>query len=373
MPALGSLSTSNVPVGMVAFSLAQGIGQASASGLNLTQQQFAPTNSSDIISIARNLGLGVTGPIASSVDLQKLMSQAGGANDIMAQVPQIIAAAGEGLGQGASMGLGLMKSGTTGAAAKRQLAANSSQMDVPGLVGDLTRGLSQAFLESSNLSAIFPSGAANLNLDKQNLLSIATGAGKGIGEGIAEGMGAPTANISATLASQANATGMPSEAMLAEQFTRSLVSSLIQSGGLSAVGNTLTSQAGSLAANVDTAKAVEGAARGLIEGGVSALSEAGGFQKFLAGDFPKELAMNLPALPPTTFNDSTNGSIVSFMRGLSGEGVLLISQMLNAGNSNSSTANNVSSTPSAKRSVGGSGVGELVNFMILCHAKESQQ
>lgn len=351
-PTLGNLSSGNLPIGMVAFSLAQGIGQGSASGLNLTQQQFPPSNGSDVMTIAKNFGLGITGPIASSSGVQTLLSQAGGSSDIMAQIPQIAAAAGAGLGQGASIGLGLTKSGTTGTLAKRQAANSPAQMDVPGIVGNLTLGLSQSFLESSNLSMLLQSSGGSLNLDSSSLVSLASGAGKGIGEGIALGLGGTAGNNSTALVSRATSGGNQTEEQIAEQFTKNLVVSLLQNGGLKAIGDSLTSQAGGLTTNVDIAKAAEGAARGLVEGSVSALSEAGGLQKVIKGDFPEELATNLPSLPQTKFNDSLNGSVVAFTRGLSGEGVLLISQMLNMGK-------NSSGAPPAKRSVDARGVGEL--------------
>ncbi|KAJ4288941.1 hypothetical protein N0V90_011282 [Kalmusia sp. IMI 367209] len=346
-PALGNMSTSDLPIGMVAFALAQGIGQGSASGLNLTQQQFLPTNSSDIMAIAKNFGLGVTGPIASSAGVQKLLNQAGGGTDFMAQIPQIAAAAGHGLGQGASSGLGLSKSGTSGFVVKRQSSLNPSQMDIPGIVGNLTFGLSQSFLESSNLTMLLGSSGGGFSLDNSSLILLATGAGKGIGEGIALGL---NPNGSTALASMAVGGSNQTEEQVAEQFTKNLVASLLQNGGMTAIGESLTSQAGGLTANVDMAKAAEGAARGLVEGSVSALSEAGGLQKVIAGDFPEELAMNLPSLPQTKFNDSLNGSVVAFTRGLSGEGVLLISKLLNSGK-------NTSTAPPAKRNIDASGVG----------------
>ncbi|KAF1965396.1 hypothetical protein BU23DRAFT_561137 [Bimuria novae-zelandiae CBS 107.79] len=343
-PAFGN-GTSDLLVGMAAYALAQGIGQASASGLNLTQEQFQPTNNSDVMSIARNFGLGVTVPIARSLGAQMRLNQVSGTSDFMAQIPQIAAAAGEGLGQGASKGLGLSRSETTGALAKRQ-ATDATQMDIPGIVGNFTRGLSQSFLESSNLGMLLSGGAGGFSLDSSSLVSLASGAGKGIGEGISVGLGASPGNGSMALETT---TGENQAAeLIAEQFTKNLVASLFQNGGIKAIGDTLTSQAGGLTTNVDMAKVAEGAARGLVEGSVSAFSEAGGFQKVISGDFPKELATNLAALPQTKFNDSLNGSVVAFTRGLSGEGVLLISQMFNMGK-------NSSSPLPAKRSVDANG------------------
>ncbi|KAL5384903.1 hypothetical protein DPSP01_005009 [Paraphaeosphaeria sporulosa] len=343
-PSLSSLGGGDLDVGMLAFSLAQGIGQGTASGLNLTQQQFPPTNGSDIMTIVKNFGLGATGPIASSIDVQGLLSQSGGTSDIMAQLPQIAAAAGTGLGQGASAGLGLSKSAANGTIAKRQAAIDPAQMDVPGIVGKFTEGLSQTFLQSSNLSMLMPGGGGGFSIDGSTLVSLASGAGKGIGEGIALGLGGTPRNSSTTLASRAADGGDLPVEQTAEQFTKNLMASLLQNGGIKAIGDTVTSNAGGLTSQLNVAQAAEGAARGLVEGSVSAMSAAGGIQKVLKGDFPPELATNLPSLPQSQFNDSLNGSVVAFSRGLSGEGVLLISQLLN-GKTNSSGA------PPAKRDI----------------------
>lgn len=360
-PALSNLGGGNLPIGMLAYSLAQGIGQGTASGLNLTQQQFPPTNGSDIMTIVKNFGLGVTGPLASTIDVKGLFSQPGGTGNIMAQLPQIAAYAGIGLGQGASRGLGLNKSRGAGVVAKRQAATNPTQMDLPAIVENFTEGLSQTFLQSSNLSMLIPGGGGGFNLNSSNLLLLASGAGKGIGEGIALGLGGAPGNTSTGLTSKAaNGGGMPIE-QTAEQFTKNLMASLLQNGGVKAIGDTVTSQAGGLTSNLNVAQAAEGAARGLVEGSVSALSAAGGIQNVIKGNFPPELATTLPSLPQSQFNDSLNGSVVAFTRGLSAEGVLLISQFLN-GKTNGSGAQ------PAKRSIDASAVGELISSSRQCHA-----
>lgn len=354
-PVLNNLTSGTMPFAMMAYAFAQGIGQGSANGLNVTQQKFLPTNGSDMMAIAKNFGLGVTGPLASNIGMQKLVTQAGSSSDFMARLPQIAAAAGAGLGQGTSRGLGLARNDAPGAVAKRQAAIDPTQMDVPGIIGNLTLGLSQSFLETSNVSTLIRANGGGLNLDSSSLYLLASGAGKGIGEGLSMGLGGTAANSSTALASRATSGGNLTEEQIAEQFSKELVASLFQNGGMKAIGDSLTSQAGALAPSVDMAKAAEGAGRGLVEGGISALSEAGGLQKVIQGDFPKDLATNLPSLPQTKFNDSLNGSVVAFARGLSGEGVLLVAQMLNKGKNSSATA-------PAKRSIDASGAGgELVS------------
>lgn len=321
-PALGNLG-GDVDVGMAVFALAQGIGQGSASGLNLTSQQFGPSNASDIMGIAKNFGLGVSEPIAGSINFQQLLGQGGG-SDIMAQIPQIAAAAGQGLGEGASNGLGLAKAGNTSSLSRRQAATDPSQLDVPGTVSDFTRGLSQAFLGSADLSKLGLGGGLNFSLDSTALVSLASGAGKGIGEGVAIGLNLTAAgNVTSPATGGA---GANEQEQIAEQFTQGLVAALLQNGGTTFLQNAISSQG--LTKTISPAKAAEGAARGLVEGSVNALSMAGGVKKVLAGDFSPQLAMNLPSMPPSTFDDSVNGSAVAFARGLSGEGTLLIAQLL---------------------------------------------
>ncbi|KAH8698049.1 hypothetical protein GQ44DRAFT_779310 [Phaeosphaeriaceae sp. PMI808] len=346
VPALGGLAT-DVPIGMAAFALAQGIGQGSASGLNLTQQKFEPKNGSDLMTIAGNLGLGVSMPIASSIDTQQLLGQAGG--QLMAQIPQIAMVAGQGLGNGAVKGLGLGKgaNATLGSLlGKRQAPADPGLAAITGAVGNFTFGLSESFLQSANLGKLIDPNAFNLNLGGNTILSFASGAGKGLGEGIAIGFNVTNGT---TTSPQPEVTGIDrNKEQLAKELVKGIAAGFLQNGGASAARNILSSSTGGLTNSIVFAQVAEGAARGIVEGAVHGLSQAGGLRNVLSGNFSKDLPMNLPSLPPSSFNDSINGSAVSFTRGLSGEGLLLFSQFLNGGKGNSQ--------PPAKRSVDAMGV-----------------
>ncbi|KAF2732936.1 hypothetical protein EJ04DRAFT_578009 [Polyplosphaeria fusca] len=327
-PSLRNLSIGD-GVGMAVFALAQGIGQGSARGLNLTQQQFQPINDSSIIAIASNFGLGVSQPIASSIDLPKLISQGADGGQLVAQLPHIAAAAGQGLGQGASTGLGLSKPNTT--LQRRQALGNSDQIDVPATVMDFTRGLSQAFLQSSDLNKavdmIAPNATDGLNIDLAGMLvPIAAGAGKGIGQGAAVGLGFQADTGIGAVAEGLNAE--QSTEMIAQQFSKGLVSSFLANGTATVALNNLTSGAGSLAQDVQFARVAEGLARGLVEGSVNAISSVGGVNSLISGNFSAQAAMNLPSMGNTSFEDSVNGSAVAFGRGLAGEGTLLIASLI---------------------------------------------
>ncbi|KAH7128592.1 hypothetical protein B0J11DRAFT_578782 [Dendryphion nanum] len=327
-PTLGNVTT-GTNLGMAAFALAQGIGQGSSNGLKLTQQQFLPSNGTDIMAIAANLGLGIATPIASSIDIQKLVGQAAAnGGRFTQQLPQIAAAAGKGLGEGASSGLGLAKSGGNPSLQRRQAAEDPNQQaDIPGAVGDFTRGLSQSFLQSSDLTKvanmIAPGTSGGINFDIIGMIGpLAAGAGKGIGQGAAIGLGFKTDAGVTTIDPNSNQSTM----LVTEAFAKNLVASFLANGTANAALSNLTSNASGLTASIQPAKVAEGLARGLVEGSVNAISRAGGIQNVLSGNF--SLEGEFPEMAPTSFNDSVNGSAVAFGRGLSGEGTLLIASLI---------------------------------------------
>ena len=283
-PTLGNV-TSGTDVGMAAFALAQGIGQGSSSGLKLTQQQFSPSNGTDIISIAANLGLGISNPIAASIDIQKLVGQAAANGGQFAQqLPQKAAAAGKGLGEGASSGLGLAKNGGNSKLKRQQASDPNQQVDIPGAVGSFTRGLSQSFLQSSDLTKavdmIAPGTSGGANIDLMSMVGpLAAGAGKGIGQGAAIGLGFKVDAGVTTIDPNSNQSAL----LITEAFTKNLVASFLANGTANAALSNLTSNAGGLTASVQAAKVAEGLARGLVEGGVNAISRAGGIQNVISG------------------------------------------------------------------------------------------
>jgi hypothetical protein len=333
-----SASFSSVPLGLVAFSLAQGIGQGVSTGLNLTQKQFDPANNSDFTSLAQNLGLGIASPIASSVDVQTLIKQARASEGIsMARLSDFAGSIGAGLGEGASRGLGLEKTDPSGTASrKRQAAQNPNAQDFPGIVQNFTMGLSEAFLQSSDLNKTLSSIGLNVNLSNISLLSLASGAGRGVGEGIAIGLNTDALRNLSSNSSVVSGNGVDlDQERAAELFTKGLLATFLQNGGVKSVSDAISAETENLTASVDVRKTAEGVARGLVEGSIHALSQAGGFQKVLAGDFPVELAFNISSLPASSFNDSLNGSAVAFTRGLASEGILLISKLIKSGKENS--------------------------------------
>ena len=314
--------------------MATGIGNATAKALNLTDQAFGPTNGSGLESIAGNLGLGVTTPIVSNIDFQAIMNSAGGsgfADDLKKQLPQIAAAAGNGLGEGVKNGLGLQQtSQTTRSLDRRQDPADPLQgIDLPATVNQFTKGLSQSLLTGVDVKNL----ASSLNLtgnigdfgSSLDIRALAGGAGSGIGLGLAIGLGFK----GTTEATVPAPSGGDDVATAVETFTQNLVSNfLLNSTIVQSTGSALTDNAPQFLKDVDFAKAAEGFARGTIEGVSSALSSIGGFQNLIDGNFSDDALANVPTLPPTGFNDTLNGSAVSFARGFTGEGTILIGNVL---------------------------------------------
>lgn len=342
-PALGSSGALSGSIGPAVFALASGIGNATAKALNLTNQAFGPSNGSGIETIAGNLGLGVTTPIVSNIDFQAIMNSAGGngiADALKKQLPQIAAAAGNGLGEGVKNGLGLQQTSqqTPRSLDRRQDPADPLQgIDLPATVNQFTKGLSQSLLTGVDVKNI----ASSLNLTGNigdigstvDIRALAGGAGSGIGQGLAIGFGFKgTAEATLPAPSDGDDTTMATEI-----FTQNLVSKfLLNSTIVQSTGSALTDNAPQFLKDVNIAQAAEGFARGAIEGVASALSSVGGFQNLIDGNFSDNALGSVPTLPPTGFNDTLNGSAVSFARGFTGEGTILIGNVLKqmSGNAN---------------------------------------
>ncbi|KAF3041895.1 hypothetical protein E8E12_005491 [Didymella heteroderae] len=346
-PSLGQSGLMNLSIGPAAFALASGIGNSTAKALRLTNKDFLPSNDSGIVAIAGNLGLGISTPIVSNIDFQTMMKSVGGngfTTALTQQLPQIAAAAGNGLGEGARIGLKLgQTSQASSTVRKRQTATDLLQgVDVLGTVNQFTKGLSQSLLTGVDVASL--SSSLNLTghlggmMDPAMLPALAAGAGSGIGMGLAIGFQFKDVNAMGLIAQDGSTSSDDTQtAMVAESFTQNLVSNfLLNSTILQNVGSTLSNNTPQLLKNADIAKAAEGFARGTIEGIATALSSIGGLQNLLSGNFSSDALMNVPVLNATKFNDSINGSAVGFARGLTGEGTILIGDVLKKMSQNAS-------------------------------------
>ena len=358
-PSLGQSGMMNISVGPVAYALASGIGNSTAKVLKLTNKQFLPSNDSSIEAVAGNFGLGVGTPIVSNIDFKAAMKSVAGSGisaSLMQQLPQIAAAAGNGLGEGAKNGLGLKQTDEEMKLfGKRQTPSDPLQgVDVPGVVNQFTKGLSQSLLTGVDVQSLTSSlnmtGSLGGLVNPGMLAAIAAGTGSGIGLGLAIGLTLKPPNATPLIAQSGNVSmDNVQTAMTAESFAQNLVSNfLLNSTVLQTVGTAISNSTSQLLQNTDVAKAVEGFARGTIEGVSTALSSVGGIQNLLSGNFSDDALMNVPVLDATKYNDSVNGSAVAFARGFMGEGTILIGDVLKKINQN---PNNIGLI-SRKRDVG---------------------
>lgn len=356
-PSLGGSGLASLPIGHAAFALASGIGNSTAKALKLTEQNFQPSNGSGVVAIAGNLGLGISTPIVSNIDFQAVMKSAGGgelASTLTKQLPQIAAAAGNGLGEGAKIGLKLgQPSQAASVSRKRQTATDPLQgVDIPGTVNQFAKGFSQSLLTGLDVTSISNSLNLTANLgsmvDPAMFPALAAGAGSGIGMGLAIGLKFKDANAMGLIAQDGNTSSDNTRtAMVAESFTQNLVSNfLLNSTILHDIGSTFSNNTPQLIKNANVAKAAEGFARGTVEGVAAALSSIGGLQNLLDGNFTNDALMNVPVLDTTQFNDSVNGSAVGFARGFMGEGTILFGDVLKKMNQD---ANKTAAPPSRKR------------------------
>jgi hypothetical protein len=425
----------NIQIAPIAFALASGIGNATSRGLNLTQTDFQPLSGSAPEAIAGNLGLGITTPIVSNIDIKALMNAAGanmiGASGIGASIkeklPQIAAAAGRGLGEGVKKGLGFGPSSTPEPAlpsapepvpssnpqvapapasnpsaapapaanpnAVPATAANPNAVpaaasnpnavpaaasnpnavpaaasnpnavpataanpkaapvpasnanpavqrrqqpddplqgiDLPQTVGGFVQGLSQSVLTGvniTNLGGMFNTGNLGGMFDiKAMLPGIAAGVGTGIGLGASVGLNFKSADAAPLVAKDTGMSGDNAQAAMAAQlFTQNLVSNfLANSTVVKDVGDQVMRNQPAFLKNIKFSQAAEGFARGAVEGAMTAFSSVGGLQNLISGNFSDDSITNVPVLSPTKFDDSFNGSVVSFARGLAGEGAIL--------------------------------------------------
>ncbi|KAG9195272.1 hypothetical protein G6011_00392 [Alternaria panax] len=353
-----SLNSNNISLGPAAFALASGIGNATAVGFGLTQERFMPSRDSSVEGVAGNFGLGVAMPIISNLDLQAMVRSLGNSSSfsmLMQRLPELAAAAGIGIGEGARNGLGLTASKSPASQnRKRQLANTTADTtDFPGTVQAFARGLSQSFIQDSNFSTlnvgtitVFPN-----QTELQGMLRpIAAGAGAGIGMGVAIGLNFRAADSKPILSG--NITGSDEQAALtAEGFTQNLFSNLLaNSSAIQQAKQFIASNPPQAFQSMDSAKVAEGFARGTIEGVVSAMYSVGGVKNLISGNVSDTAYDDVPVLAPTQFNDSVNGSAVGFARGLTGKATILIAEIarnLTQGMSKSSDAR-----PSRKRSIG---------------------
>ncbi|KAK6212058.1 cytochrome b b6 petb-like protein [Colletotrichum tabaci] len=132
----------------IALSLATGLGNGTVAGLKLNPNaaSLEPVNDSSIPNVIGTFGFGLTKTVVSNINTDQLFKQANN-TDTIRQIMRILPAAasgfGKGLGQGATVGLGLQPD----AAVPMQQMPDGS-IDFGGISQTFAKGLTSSFLQN---------------------------------------------------------------------------------------------------------------------------------------------------------------------------------------------------------------------------------
>ncbi|KAK8101440.1 hypothetical protein PG999_011814 [Apiospora kogelbergensis] len=360
--------------------LSQGIGSGAVSGLNISQVPPPSETNTDVPSLLRVFGFGLSNSVTSSIPIQNLVNIIpGGAGGLTQQLPSAVLNLATGIGNGAVTGLKIANvppppentsipaiAGTFGYGISNSVTSSLNIQDllskvggsgitaqvpqialglgqglgngaVTGLklnnvappngssaadiAGSLGYGLSSSVTSNLNLSGI--GSAINPKLLLDNLPQAASGLGRGLGAGVPIGLGlqpdpGPVVGPNGTK----NDVGA-----ITEDFGTGLTSGFLANGTLAKV---LASTAGlGLLPKINVEAAANGLGRGLAQGATDAVTAMGGFNSILNGN------ATVPAGPvpntPVQFNDSLNGAAVGLGEGLGTGGVLALQKILTSG------------------------------------------
>lgn len=371
--------TKQLPAGVLGLS--QGIGSGAVSGLNISQVPPPSEANSDIPSLLRVFGFGLSQSVTSSIPLQNLAALVpGGMGGLTQQLPSAVLNLAQGLGNGAVTGLklanvpppsentsipaiagtfgyGLSNSvtsninvanllaqagGTSGITAqapqialglgqglgngavtglKLNMVAPPNGSSPADIAGSLGYGLTQSVTSNLNLGSL--GSAINPQLLLQQLPQAAAGLGRGLGAGVPIGLG-----IQPDPGPVVGPNGTKSDVgAITEDFGTGLTSGFLANGTLAKV---LASGAGSgLLPKIDVAAAANGLGRGLTQGATDAITAMGGFNALLNGN------ATVPTGPivstPVQFNDSLNGAAIGLGEGLGTGGALAVQKILTSG------------------------------------------
>lgn len=317
---------SNIDIRGAALGLAEGLGNGTASGLQLSTKaatlQAPPGNTT--ADIAGTFGFGLTKSVTGNLNtsgfsmssltntLQSVnISQFTGGQPV-SQIALVLA---QNVGNGASSGLGLTQ-------ANLQPPAGNSASDALGAFGF---GLVNSVTSNINTTALL-SQAKNTNvnslLGNVSLGQTGQSFGTGLGSGLAAGLKLSSAIVDAP---NPNAGDVPS---VAGNFAFGLTKGLAENINGTMLLSKATSGGGlsSLTGSVDFGRVAQGGAMGLVQGAGDAINSMGGLQALINGT-----AM-MPSGPlvmsPMVFNDSIGGAATGLGMGLGGQGTLVGVQLL---------------------------------------------
>lgn len=336
-------STMGLDVNALALAGAQGIGSGAISGIGkaigipgLVNLDAVSTafNSSGTNGIAGNFGQGLSQSFIESVNVSTVANMAMG---IMPAMNIDANGAALALAQGIGTGVlnGILPPGNSLQVSNAVTTFNTTGAN--GIAGNLGQGVTQSLIGGINITAA--AGLVKQLASQQTggtmmmLGPAAAGFGAGLGEGAAVGLGLqPSMPI---------ATGDQSTAAIAKNFALGLTSNFLQNGTLTklatlVMGNETMSdmmaKAGASSAlamaNIAPFQVAQGFAMGFLDGAGSSVMDAGGFGALL-GPQPMQVATpSFLSLPNSTFNDSIGGGAEGFGRGIGGEGVRVVLQLM---------------------------------------------
>lgn len=329
---LGSVNVSSlagslgggIDIKSVALSFAQGLGNGTSSGLQLSSRATAltapPGNST--ADIAGTFAFGLTKTVASNVNLSSMSLTGMFSNVNISQftggqaVSQIAVSLAEGIGNGVSSGLKFTQANL----------APPQGNTVGDTLGAFGFGLTNSVASNINTTALLASGASNINftqlMSKVNLGMTGMMFGAGLGGGAAAGL-----NLTNTLVDlpDPNSQEVPAVAgNFAFGLTRSFIGNvnatmLMQSASSSGTLSQLTQ-------NLDIGSVAQGAAMGFIQGAGDAVNSMGGLQALINGT--ATMPMGTLPMNKMAFNDSVGGAATGFGMGLGGQGTIVGVQLL---------------------------------------------
>ncbi|KAI8164874.1 hypothetical protein KHU50_007188 [Colletotrichum sp. SAR 10_65] len=151
----------------IAMSLAQGLGNGTVAGLKLNANaavSLEPVNDSSIPNVIGTFGFGLTKSVTSNLDLNSLFNQASNPNTtrtIMRILPAAASGFGKGLGQGATVGLGLQPD-----AAIPMQQMPDGQIDFGGISQTFAKGLTSSFLQNGTATELVNKLGSSMNMRK---------------------------------------------------------------------------------------------------------------------------------------------------------------------------------------------------------------
>ncbi|KAK7955219.1 hypothetical protein PG988_015913 [Apiospora saccharicola] len=377
--AAGSGIAQQLPAGVLGLS--QGIGSGAVSGLNISQVPPPSEANTDIPSILKVFGFGLSQSVTSSIPLQNLAALVpGGMGGITAQLPSAVLNLAQGIGNGAVTGLKLANvppppentsvpaiagtfgyslsnsvtsnvnvaqllaqaGGTSGITAqapqialglgqglgngavaglKLNMVAPPNGSSAADIAGSLGYGLTQSVTSNLNLGSL--AGAVNPQQLLQQLPQAAAGLGRGLGAGVPIGLGIQP-DPGPVMGPNGTNTDIGA---ITQDFGTGLTTGFLANGTISKV---LASGAGSgLLPKVDVEAVANGLGHGLAQGATDAIAAMGGFNSLLNGN------ASVPTGPivntPIQFNDSVSGAAIGFGEGLGTGGALAVQKILTSG------------------------------------------